>query len=77
MLSDKGLPRSKMKALEWSQHYTLNFKMLNGQLIPVSFRIWSKLELIQAFMIVLVICKNEDNPIKNEGARVSTTFLPL
>ena len=27
-------------------------------------------------MRVLVICKNDD-PIKNEGARVATTFLPL
>ena len=27
-----------------------------------------KFELIQAFMVVLVTCKNED-PIKNEGSR--------
>ena len=33
-----------------------------------------KFELIQAFMHVLVICKNEDDSIKNEGARVVTTF---
>ena len=33
-------------------------------------------ELIQAFMVVLVTCKNED-PIKNEGTRLLTTFLPL
>ena len=34
-------------------------------------------ELIQAFMVVLVTCKNEEVPIKNEGARVLTTFLPF
>ena len=28
-------------------------------------------------MHVLLTCKNEDGPIKNEGARVATTFLPL
>ena len=28
-------------------------------------------------MIVLVTCKNEEDPIKNEGARVLTTFLPF
>ena len=28
-------------------------------------------------MHVLVICKNEDDRIKNEGARVFTRFLPL
>ena len=30
----------------------------------------------QAFMVVLVTCKNED-PIKNEGARVLKRFSPL
>ena len=39
--------------------------------------IWPKLELIQAFMHVLVTCKNEDDSYKNEGARVFTRFLPL
>ena len=39
--------------------------------------IWLKFELIQAFMYVLVACKNEEDPIINEGARVFTTFLPL
>ena len=28
-------------------------------------------------MHALVSCKNEEDPIKNEGARVFTTFLPL
>ena len=36
-----------------------------------------KFELIQAFMHVLVTCKNEDDRFKNEGARVFTRFLPL
>ena len=36
-----------------------------------------KFELIQAFMHVLVTCKNEEDPIKNEGSRVFTRFLPL
>ena len=39
--------------------------------------IWLKFELIQAFMHVLVTCKNEDDQIQNEGARVFTRFLPL
>ena len=34
-------------------------------------------ELIQAFMHVLLTCKNEVDQIKNEGARVFTRFLPL
>ena len=36
-----------------------------------------KFELIQAFVHVLDTCKNEEDPIKNEGARVFTRFLPL
>ena len=36
-----------------------------------------KFLLIQAFMDVLDTCKNEEDPIKNEGARVFTRFLPL
>ena len=39
--------------------------------------IWPKFELIQAFMHVLVTCKNEDDQFKNEGARVFTRLLPL
>ena len=55
-------------------------------------RIWRKFELIQAVMHALVTCKNEEDPIKNEGlqeidvrlsnsasrgARVVTLFIPL
>ena len=48
----------------------IDFSMVNG-------RIWWKFKLIQAFMHVLVSCKNEKVPIKNEGARVVRTFPPL
>ena len=33
-----------------------------------------KFELIQAFMLVIDTCKNEEDPIKNEGARAFTTL---
>ena len=36
-----------------------------------------KFDLTQAFNCVLVTCKNEEDLIKNEGARVFTGFLPL
>ena len=36
-----------------------------------------KFELIQAFMHVLVTCKNIEDQIENEGARLFTGFLPL
>ena len=35
-------------------------------------RIWPKFELVRDIMVVLVTCKNEQDPIKNEGARVLT-----
>ena len=38
----------------------------------VNDRIWSNYELVQDFMVVLVTCKNEEEPIKNKGARVFT-----
>ena len=32
---------------------------------------------IQDFMVVLVTCKNIEEQVKNEGARVVTRFSPL
>ena len=54
--------RSKMKALEWSQHYTaIFFRRARADNSGVGVGIWPKFELIQAFMHVLVTCKNEDD----------------
>ena len=36
--------------------------------------ILTKLKLIQALIVVLIVCKNEEDPFKNEGARVVTTL---
>ena len=36
--------------------------------------IWPKFKLIQAFIVVLVTCKNEVDPFKNEGTRWSQHF---
>ena len=35
-----------------------------------------KIKLVQALMVVLVTCTNEEDPLKNEGTRVVTPFLP-
>ena len=46
-----------------------------GQLTPQSLsNSWAKFELIQAFLVVLITCKNEEDPIKNESARVVTSL---
>ena len=39
--------------------------------------IWLNLELVRDVIDVLVTCKYEEDPIKNEGAKVLTTFSPL
>ena len=53
------------------------FSDAQGQLVPVSGGILPKFELIQAFKVVLLTCKNEEDPIKNEEARVLTRVFPL
>ena len=39
--------------------------------------IWSNFERVRDVMDVLVTCKYEEDPFKNEGARVFTTISPL
>ena len=36
--------------------------------------IWPNFELIRDVIVVLITCNNEEDPIKNEGARVFTTL---
>ena len=37
----------------------------------------TEMQTVQALMHVLTTCRNEEDSIKNEVARVATTFLPL
>ena len=55
--------------------YIVFFSDAQGQLTQVSGGILPKFELIRAFIVVLVTCKNEEDQIKNEGARVLTSLL--
>ena len=68
--------RSKMKALEWPQDNMFYWCSRADNSI-VRGGLWQKLELIQVFIHVLVTCKNEEDAMKNEFARVVTTFLPV
>ena len=74
---------SKMKELECSQDFS-HYKSMGifpdaqGQLTPQSLvRSGRIFELVRDVMDVFVTCKYEEDPIKNEGARVVTTFSPL
>ena len=61
----------------------IDFSDAQGQLTAKSaIGMWRQAEihtllLTQAFMVILANCKNEEDPCKNEGTRVVTTFLPL
>ena len=66
--------RSKMKALEWTQHFPHYNSMVA---METSRRIWPNFELIQALIHVLITCKYEKNLIKNSGENVMTSFSPL
>ena len=66
----------KMKASECSQDFS-HYKSMGilpdaqGQLTLQSMVGSSQnFELIQDYVVVLVTCKNEEDPVKNEGARV-------
>ena len=68
----------KMKALEWSQHFShyesmgIVLKCSGAAYFSVPGPFLSNLEPIRDFIVVLVTCKNEEDPIKNKGARVVT-----
>ena len=69
-----------MKALEWSQQISYYKSMgifpdAQGHLTPQS-KVWSARfsNSIRDFMVVLFPCKNEEDPIKNEGVKVVTTL---
>ena len=57
--------------------YDVFFRRSRATNSEVSGGILLKFELIQAFIVVLVTCKNEGDPIRNEGARVLTRFSPF
>ena len=69
----KKIP-SKTKALECPQHYTAFFQTPRADNFTVGGGIWLKFELIQAFMHILVSCKNEDDRIKMKQLECSLDF---
>ena len=66
----------KNEGTVWSQHYPSIFKMLKGSYL-IGDGILKKYKLIQAFIAVLLNCKNEEEQFKNESTRLVTTDLPL
>ena len=71
-----------MNELECSQDFS-HYKSMGifpdaqGQLTLQSLVLSGRISNSSEIMGVLVTCKYEEDPIKNEGARVVTTFSPL
>ena len=56
----------------------INFSDAQGQLTQKSvMESCQKFKLIKALIVVLIVCKNEEDPYKIESTRKVTTFLPL
>ena len=75
--------RIKNKELECSQDFS-HYKAMGifsrrsrAANSAVLSPIWPNFELVRDIMDVLFTSKYEDDPIKNEGRRVFTTFSPL
>ena len=69
--------QSKMKELEYSQHFSHYKSMGNlsdaqGQLSSQSLVETDRNSNYSEILYVLITCKNEGDPIKNKGARVLT-----
>ena len=56
---------------------SLIFKRSRAANAVVSDGILMKFKLNQAFIVVLVTTKYEEDSSKNEGTRVGTTFIPI
>ena len=72
--------QSKMKELEWTQQCYIIHQFLRCSRAAnskIGDGILTKFILIHAFIVVLLICKNEYDLFLFECTRVVTTFLPL
>ena len=56
---------------KWKPHF---FRRLRAANSVVRGRIWPTIKLIQALMYVIITCKYEKDPIKNNREKVATPF---
>ena len=68
--------QSKVRVLELSQRYPSVFKIIKVNSI-MGDGILTTFKLIQALIVVVLVCKNEEDPFKIESTRSVTRFLPL
>ena len=68
---------SEIQALDWSQHYPSILRCSRGVNQIIGKWILTKFKLVKAFIVELIICKNEEDPFKIESTRVVTTYTSL
>ena len=64
--------RSRSANSEVSGGILPKFELIQAFIVVLLGRIWLKIKLVRDIINVLVTCKYEEDPIKNEGARVLT-----
>ena len=66
----------KMKSLSSKQHFPQSMRPSRAANSPANGQNWAKIKFVRDFITVLVICKFDEDPNKNEVAIVRTTFSP-
>ena len=66
--------RSKMKSRSSGQHFPKSMRPSREGNSHVNSRKWAKIELVRDFMHTLIICKFDEDSIKNEVTIVLPTF---
>ena len=69
--------QSKIKSRSSGQHFSKSLWSSRAGNSPAKSQKWAKIEILRDFMPVRVICKFDEDSIKNEVAIVRTTFSPL
>ena len=62
------------KREKWKHQF---FRRLRAGNSVVRGQIWPNFKHIQALMYVIITCKSEKDPIKNDGEKVATLFFKL
>ena len=71
--------QSNMKELEWSQHFS-HYKSMGifpGANSAVHSPFWPNFELVRDVMVVLIACKNEEDPIKMKALECSQQYISI
>ena len=72
--NDAHLRATIQREKKWKDQF---FRRLRAANSVVHGQIWSNFKLIQALLYVIITCKYEKDPIKNNQEKVATPFFKL